>query len=160
MSELTQERLKELLHYAPDTGVFTWISGPRRTKTAGCLQRVGYLVVRLDGTLYYLHRLALLYMDGEWPGMVDHVNGERADNRWSNLRQCSAEVNAQNKRKAYSSKLYDLPLGVTWAARRGKYMAQIGHAGKNKALGYFSCPQEAHQAYLIAKRELHAGCTI
>lgn len=160
MTGITQARLKELLHYDPHTGLLTWAAGPRLGKGAGCRQKVGYLVVRLDGVLHYAHRLAYLYVTGETPHLIDHVNGDRSDNRAANLRAATSEINNQNRRLPTARTKYDLPLGVSYDKRRLRYVAQIRISGKNTSLGQFACPEDAHQAYLKAKRELHAGCTI
>lgn len=99
-------------------------------------------------------------MAGDWPaGNIDHVNGSRSDNRWSNLRVGSQALNAQNLRGPRRDNMIGL-LGVSLDKRRGTYRAQIMVDGKSRHLGTFGDPQSAHQAYLKAKRTLHPGCTI
>ena len=159
---ITQTRLLELLRYAPDTGIFTWrVRTSNRVNVgdvAGTVRKDGYVVLRIDKALMLAHRLAFLHMTGKWPeAEVDHINGVRSDNRWCNLRDVPPRQNKENMRSARAGNK-SLLLGVTQA--RGKYASQIQVAGKHIHLGYFSCPQAAHEAYLIAKRELHAGCTI
>lgn len=121
----------------------------------------GYKRIFIDGKLYLSHRLAFLYMTGEWPGkVVDHLNGDPSDNRFCNLRSTDQKTNLQNKRRAQKTNKSSGLLGVTFHKQTGKFIAAIGSNGKRLHLGYFSDPQEAHQAYLEKKRELHEGNTL
>jgi hypothetical protein len=100
MSDLTQERLKSILHYEPSSGVFTWVNCPNRPdltgKVAGGLDDKGYTLIRI-GELYRAHRLAFLYMEGEFPlGEVGHHNCVRDDNGWVNLYKCTHQENMNN----------------------------------------------------------------
>lgn len=161
---LTQERLKELLSYDPETGVFTWMVSRKRSKsgsTAGSYTKEGYLRVVFFGVEYRLHRLVWLYMTGEWPkDQIDHIDGNPANNRFANLRDVSNCVNQQNIRKAPVHNKSTGLLGATLDKETGKFRARIRVNGKKKSLGFFETPQEAHQAYLTAKRKFHEGCTI
>src|SRR5690606_34614864 len=99
---LTQQRLKELLYYDPETGIFTRLvgrSGPRARAgdVAGSDNGKGYIRIYVDGRPYKAHRLAWFYMHGEWPEEIDHRNGERADNRLSNLRPVTRQQNNLNQ---------------------------------------------------------------
>ena len=160
---LTQKRLKELVQYNPDTGVFICTEfhrGPKRLigKEAGNRHCGGYIEMRLDGTAYLAHRLAWLYITGEWPKEeIDHKNGDRADNRFNNLRAVTKSVNMQNRKRADRDNRTGF-LGVT---KHGpSYRAQIQANGKSHKLGVYPTPEEAHAAYLKAKRKMHDGCTI
>lgn len=158
---ITQKQLKELLHYDPETGVFTWIQRRRGTRfghSAG-RTRQGYTDIRILGTEYGAHRLAWLYMTGELPSeQIDHKNGIRNDNRWDNLRAANYSFNGQNRHKAPSNNHATGLLGVR---RRGKrFMAKIVLNQKTHYLGTFDTPELAHAAYLKVKRKLHLGCTI
>ena len=163
MNIITQERLKELLNYDPETGWFTWkIRTSNRIKIgdiAGCPDLLGYTKIRLDGDLYLGHRLAWLYMYNEWPDIIDHINGVTHMNSINNLRSVCKRVNQENCRKARSGNESGF-LGVSKDKRIGKYRARIYLSGKEKWLGYFNTPEEAHEAYLKGKRLLHEGCTI
>ena len=94
MKTLTAARLRELLQYDPETGVFTRLvktsNGIKVGDVAGTADARGYILIRVDGWLHLAHRLAWLHMTCEWPkGMIDHINGVRDDNRWSNLRRAA-----------------------------------------------------------------------
>ena len=159
---ITQSRLKELLHYDPKTGVFTY-----RVKTsyrveignvAGCDNGKGYLQIRLDAVLYKAHRLAWLYMTGAFPALgVDHENGIHGDNKWDNIREATKKRNGENQRKAHKNSTTGL-LGVT--NRGNKFRATLHTEGVRHYLGDFNTPEEAHAAYVLSKRKLHEGCTI
>lgn len=164
-STLTQEKLKELFVYDENTGIFTrattrgrcnrWKEG----QVVGHLAAIGYVQIYIDGKLYQAHRLAWLYMYGAMPnGHIDHANAVRSDNRISNLRECDDKLNMQNIRKAHKDSASGL-LGVR-KLRYGRFLARIYSNKKEISLGVFDDPMDAHQAYLNAKRELHAFCTI
>ena len=159
---ITVERLRELLCYDVETGVFTWRKayGARCAagSKAGSLSVRGYVYIKLTGRSYQAHRLAWLYVHGEWPKhCIDHINGIHDDNRLSNLRDVTLSVNAQNKKKARADNSTGL-LGVT--KRASGYLAQIMTQGVARKLGIYDDPTAAHAAYLEAKRQMHSGCTI
>lgn len=160
MRSLTVEELKKHMHYDPETGVFTRISGRSdQLGVAGHNNRKGYVVIKIKQLAYKAHTLAILYCHGVYPTQVDHINGVKNDNRIANLREASNFVQAQNKRKpmAHNASGY---LGVCKHPNKGKWVAMIGHNGCSTYLGIFDAPEKAAQAYLDAKRILHQGCTI
>lgn len=162
-TDLTAERLREVLAYDPETGIFRWkVSRPNGVKPgniAGTSHKDGYRYIKVLGSNWKAHRLAWLYVYGEWPkDVIDHINGESSDNRIANLRDVDRVVNAQNQRRAHKS---NKSTGLIGAAKNwGQFRAGIRIGGKMKHLGNFKTPEEAHQAYLTAKRELHQGCAI
>lgn len=175
-ADLTAQRLRELLHYDPGTGEFTWKSRPSELfseerfcriwnsqhagKPAGRTAPHGYIRIAIFDRRHYGHRLAWLYERGEWPaGEIDHINGNRADNRLSNLRDVTRQLNAQNIRQRYAG-YSDLPLGVTFNKKERVFAAAIRINGKSTPLGRFSTAEEAHNAYLSAKRHHHPGAVI
>lgn len=154
--------LIDALAYDQASGVFTWRIRPsQRTMLgtiAGSIDTHGYRQIRYRRKMYLAHRLAWLFMTGDWPTMqIDHINGDRLDNRWTNLRQASHSVNSQNRRwptKRNKS-------GVLGVFRDGaKWRACIRVKGKTIGLGTFDSLDAAGNAYICAKRRLHEGCTI
>lgn len=159
---LTQERLKELLTYNAETGVFQWAISDRNRKagvTTGyaCQSRRG-VVISVDGRHYRAHRLAWLYVFGAWPeNVVDHINGDWRDNRIENLRDVTQAVNTQNQRRPRS----DSTTGMLGVRRNGSgWMAVIQTNGHQNYLGTFRAKEDAQAAYLTAKRATHEGCSI
>jgi hypothetical protein len=160
---LTQERLKQLLDYDPLTGEFSWrVAGGKRVHigdTAGHINQKGYIVIGIDWRVHMAHRLAWLYVYGCFPSKyIDHLNGVNTDNRIANLRDVSTQTNNQNRRKAFKSNKASGVLGVY--KNKGKWRAMIGHNGKAISVGNFHTIEEASDAYIAAKRKIHAGCTI
>jgi hypothetical protein len=152
---LTQARLMELLYYNPDTGNFRWKVPPssriRQTDIAGTIDNKGYRRIGIKGDkpgkYYRAHRLAWLYMTGVWPeDQIDHINGDKDDNRWDNLRSAS---NAENMRNRPAK-------GYTFSPRHKTtpWCAQITHNGKNQYLGRYKTKREAEAAYRAAANEL------
>lgn len=163
-ADLTAQRLRELLHYNPDTGLFTRNKRISNSAPAGaivgCQNGNGYLRIRLDDVLYHSHRLAWLYTHGRWPQFfIDHINGVRSDNRLCNLRDVTQVTNMQNLRSARRSSRSGV-LGIHYYRQTNRWQARIRIHGKAKSLGYFATKEEAGAAYLAAKRLLHEGCSI
>lgn len=151
---LTQARLKEVLHYDPETGCWTRLVAFHRRRLgpgAGSIFDSGYRYVRLDGKAYRSARLAWFYMHGEWPvGMMDHLNGDRDDDRLINLRVVSVRENTQNKRIHREGRLY----GCSFHKPLQKWKAAIQVDKVVKHLGYFATEREAHECYLAAVASL------
>ena len=114
----------------------------------------------LDGKPYLLHRLVYLYIHGYMPvNDIDHINGDKTDNRIENLRVVSKAGNQQNIRKAYTTSTSGL-LGAFYSKKHRNWFSRICVNGKRKWLGTFENSNQAHQAYVEAKRYLHPTCTI
>lgn len=159
---LTAARLRELLHYDPLTGAFTWrVNRGRLAKAgdvAGSPHSDGYVGIKVDGRLYLAHRLACLYVTGVWPAdKLDHMVSGPGCNAWKNLRPATHAQNMQNQRKARRDNKSGF-LGVS--PKRGRWVASIQVDHKSRHLGYFDSPELAHAAYLEAKARLHPFQTL
>jgi hypothetical protein len=154
-------KLKEYLCYNPETGVFSCIkpSGKRKVGDRVGVVNDGYLQIGFARYRDRAHRLAWLYAHGEMPKVIDHINGNRLDNRLCNLRNVTQQENVQNYRVVpkHNSTGY---LGVSYYKAGRKFSACVSNNYKKIHLGYFDDPEIAHQAYLAAKRKLHTSCTI
>lgn len=161
-NNLSQERLKELLSYDQSTGLFTWLSRTSNRVSvgdiAGSAGKLGYVYIRLDGVRYLAHRLAWFYVTGEWPSNnVDHIDGNPSNNRLGNLRNVTQSGNLQNQRRAHSGSTSGV-LGVYPSRKR--FTASIKAEGKKKHLGQFDTKEQAHAAYVNAKRVFHEAGTL
>ena len=161
---LTHDRLLQMLRYDQASGDFVWINvragkgSGRKSRLAGSKHSAGYVSIRVDGDPYLAHRLAWFYVTTVWPErQIDHVDGVRNHNAWSNLREVDNQVNQENQRKAQTSNKSGL-LGVS--VNRSRWSASIKADGQRNYLGTFDTPELAHAAYLDAKRKLHRGCCI
>lgn len=151
--------LREQLHYDPETGIFTWKvskSGPgiKPGREAGTTHVKGYRRITLCCKDYLAHHLAWLYMTGEWPPypdmVVDHINRDKADNRWSNLRLLTHGENQVN------SERYGKARGVQ---QRGpnSFRVRIAKGRERKHIGTFTSYDEAKAAYDAAFAKMYGG---
>ena len=160
---LTAARLRELLSYDENTGIFIWQVSTGRVKpgTVAGNPNHGHVRLQIDGSEYWAHRLAWLYVYGVWPTQqIDHINGIRSDNRILNLRDVSHSANQQNQRRPQSDNKTSSYLKVSRRTRSNRWRATITVNGKQKDIGLFDTEIEAHEAYKVQKRILHPGCTI
>jgi len=157
---ITQEQLKELLHYCPETGVWTWLVDRKRGVKQG--DQAGSIMMKPCGEKYRrikvlqcthkAHRLAFLYMTGVMPeDEVDHQDGNGLNNRWLNLRSVTHADNAKNHRLRRNNS--SGAAGVCWHIRSGKWQATITVNARKKALGYFRNKEEAIAARKSAEIE-------
>ena len=158
MSDLTADELRRLLSYDLETGKFLWRVSPNKKiktgKPAGYMGRDGRCRVGINGRFYKSHRLAWLYVHGRWPtGMLDHINGNPADNRISNLREASRGQNGMNRRVGKNNR--SGRKGVFWNSGARKWSAQITADGRQKFLGNYHTVEDAHNAYTAAAMALH-----
>lgn len=156
---LTQARLKELLHYNPETGIFTWLVSTSNRAPAGYAAGSithGYVIITVDRRHYRAHQLAWLYVHGQFPsGLIDHINCDRADNRIQNLRAADHSLNARNRGVGKNSKCG--VRGVHWSAQKRKWRAVITVNYQNIHLGLFDDLEAAKAARKVAEKE-HFQC--
>lgn len=160
---LEHKELIKILSYNKKTGLFKWLIKPcrniRKGKVAGYHRSDGRRKIMIHGVKYYASRLAWFYVYGQWPeNEIDHINGIRSDDRITNLRDVNTKINRENRHSSDRDNKTGF-LGVT-IIPSGRYGAQIGNNKKTLRLGTYDTPEQAHQAYLEAKRKLHLGCTI
>lgn len=153
LKSLTLDDLRSRLRYDPVTGIF--ISRVRTKRRVGFVGGGGYQMLHIKGRIYLAHRIAWWLHFGEMPkGWLDHINGDRADNRIANIREASFSQNAQNvARKANNTSGYK---GVSFSKADGKWRATICVNGRHWQLGAFRTPEEASRVYQLAA-EKHFG---
>lgn len=157
-------QLTEKLSYDQATGIFLWKktrSSSRIGTRAGTVDFYGRRLVSIQKRQYFEHRLAWFYVHGVFPTKdIDHINGDHSDNRIENLRLATHAENMQNHRSARS----DSTAGLAGVSRRKRqknpWYAQIRLNGKKMYLGAFATKEDAHEAYLQAKRVVHPFCTV
>lgn len=147
--KLSQNELKQLLHYDPESGIFTWLMSNKKNaysgKTAGTISISGYLVINIGNVQYFLHRLAILYVHGVGGSdQVDHINHVKTDNRIVNLRQVTRSENQRNL--SLSKRNTTGEVGVYLDKKKLRYYSQIYACGKTIHLGYFSEKADAIKA--------------
>lgn len=152
---LTQAELKAALHYEPATGTFWWRYAKSARVQAGQSagsETQGYINIQVDGALYRAHRLAWLYVYGEWPSTgIDHINGNSLDNRLANLRLANQSQNTANGKLRS-----DCASGFKGVTKyRSRWVATIRVSGKKLHLGVFDTPEIAHEAYIVAAKKFH-----
>lgn len=154
MREIAINTLHDKLSYNPETGDLTWRNTTRWTKKGkiagtNCL---GYIKISIDKVIIPAHRIIWAMVYNSWPfGEIDHINGNRSDNRIENLREVTRQQNCMNRSKAINNKSgYK---GVSWHSEGNKWQAHISVAGKSIYLGLYKTAKDAHDAYEAAAIE-------
>lgn len=165
---ITKKLLEEMFDYNPDTGVLTWKQRPvshfktetgskifntkYSGKVAGHISThalAGYVHVGINGKLYTAHRVIYMMVVGNWPKEIDHINGDRADNRWCNIREVDRLTNNKNIKRRADNK--SGVTGVYWFDKTNRWMCYIDHEGSRIHLGYFKSKEEAITARKTAE---------
>ena len=149
------EEMKQYLSYDPETGHFTWIklklfSHLKVGDIAGTLSD-GYILINFNYKKYRAHRLGWLFTYGKWPNNhIDHIDGNRSNNKINNLRDVTPQENLFNIKKVRAGSGY---IGVY--KRKYSWQTRIGLNGKDIHIGYFKTPELASEAYQAAKLKYH-----
>lgn len=157
-NDLSQEYIKSILEYVPETGIFRWKVALARRITIGDVAGVraekGRIKIGIKNREYKAHRLAWLYMTGKWPVQeIDHINGKQDDNRWQNLRAASSSENLMNRKVPVNNKSGHK--GVFYWQKRKKWIAYIKAGTKRKHIGVYTSKKEAVAAREAAAFILH-----
>lgn len=172
----TADYFKECFYFEEISGLLIWQNRPESHfnnksrhkrfitmsagKPAGTLNKhLGYLVTNINGITYLNHRIAWLIYYGEWPDVIDHIDGNKTNNCLSNLRSGTQSLNTQNTKAARKHSQTGIK-GVGFDKRKNCFVSAISVNRKKIHIGTFKSPQEAHKAYLEYKRALHEYCTI
>lgn len=158
---LTQELLQQSHYYNPKTGLFYIRLPAGKLKQTATVHHSGYVQSTIRNKIYAHHRLAFLYMTGTWPShQVDHIDGNPSNNKWENLREANRSNNMENLKAIKKGNKSTGLLGAHDKRGNGRITATIVVKGKCLNLGTFDTPEEAHQAYIEAKRQLHSFNTL
>ena len=155
----TIDYFNRFMPYSCTSGELTWTKRPPRSRVkvgsrAGCVASDSYRVISISGTILYEHRFIWLINYGEWPDcQIDHINGDKSDNRISNLRLASVSENAEN-RCSYRNSKSGL-MGASKVKGYDLWASKIVKNGNKIHLGYFKSPESAHAAYVKAKMCIH-----
>ena len=156
---MNYDEINYWLSYNSKTGTLRWKNRPsNRVKIgdiAGCLNGFGYRRLKICGERFVAHRLAWLIMTGEWPDHeIDHINQDKDDNRWVNLRAATHSENNINTPLIMANNTSGYR-GVSWHSQRSKWLAQIAKNGRHYHLGLFETKEDAYEAYKAAATYLH-----
>jgi hypothetical protein len=156
---MSTDILKEIIHYDKENGEFKWIVKKNGMKeSVGTINSDGYRCIGISGKIYKAHRLAWLYVYGELPnGVIDHINGDKLDNRISNLRDVSCKVNSQNMRKSKNNNSILTIPGVYQEKRSSKYRVKLNINGEQRHFGNYETKEEAEAVCIEMRRKYYIG---
>ena len=157
-ASITQSNVKQLVHYDGENLIWRFNRGNGRVgKVAGYVHSTGYRRTKINGVEHPIHRLIWLWVYGEWPqGEIDHINGDRTDNRVQNLRDVTTSINQRNAKKRNDNTTGIA--GVGWSKRHKKWTVRIMRDGERIFLGYFDCKYHAASVRHFAQ-EIEGGYT-
>jgi len=151
-------RIKDDMTYCPETGFFKWVNcdqgSIKKGDIAGAVLDSGYRIIGYKGSVYKAHRLAFLFMEGEIPALqIDHINGNKDDNRFCNLRPVTHSENQRNQviAKNNSSGF----TGIIWCNHHEKWLVRISSNGKRVFIGYYKCKLDAVAERIRANKKFN-----
>ena len=155
---LSQTELKKIFLYEPDTGFLRWKEGKSnmvKNSKSGCKNASGYLIVTINSKSHRVQRVIWIYMFNHIPSgfYIDHINGNKTDNRLCNLRLATNSQNQQNRPAPQNNT--SGYRGVTWHKQASKWMARICLDNKRVSLGLFETAEEAYKAYRLKASEIY-----
>lgn len=153
---LTMERLKEYLYYDRDSGDLIWIKNKGISKKGSIVgehSNQPYLEVHLDGNKYLVHRLVWFYEYGQWPKIIDHIDGDSRNNCIKNLRDVTTAQNALNKRKSKSNRCGHK--NVSFKNDRNKYAVNLEVNGRVIHIGHYADLELAELVAIEARNKYH-----
>ena len=157
---LQKEDILDIFNYNINTGIFTWKKSRRgvaKGVVAGTLRQDGYVHLCIGEERHFAHRVVYLLMEGYMPEQVDHINGNRSDNRWENLRACTPSENSQNRRITNSKSGFK---NVNWHEQTKKWRVQVMIDGKSRSFGLYSNIEDAKRVAIIARKEIHGDFSL
>jgi hypothetical protein len=156
---LTQLQVFDLFDYKD--GVLFWKTTPSRKipigSKAGTITAKGYIRIKINGRLYYAHRLVYLLETGTYPKQLDHVNGDKSDNRIKNLRECDVSQNNLNRKKPRNNS--SGIKGISWHAISKKWMVSLQIAGEQKYFGLYKDIDQAKSVIEAMRHKYHGDFT-
>lgn len=152
---LTQEKLRRIVLYNRETGLFTWVELPPHLAryigtVAGTNRGDGYIRMHIEGRRYFVHRLAWLYEYGYYPKMIDHIDQNPSNNRIKNLRDASYIENMRNRKKSINNT--SGLTGVVYNKRDNNWVAQMNIGDKHIYLGAFKTKELASERRKLANK--------
>lgn len=162
MTEVSLDELKAAFRYEPETGRFFYTRNMRKnanpTGEAGRVAGRGYVYLSYRNIEYLAHRVAALVMEGAWPtDQIDHINGDKTDNRWCNLRHASHAENLWNRGKVGKK---SVPFKGVYRTPEGRFKAEIKANGELRRLGHYDTAEEAAAAYDAAALKYHGAFAV
>lgn len=149
---ITQEQIRRLFIYDLKGGILVW-RNKKKNKAAGSINARGYLVVHINGKRYYNHRVIFLYIHSYLPSSIDHIDGDKQNNKINNLRPCTTSQNTRNSK--INTRNTSGVKGVSWHKNRRKWQAQIMTNGHTKYLGLFKRLKEARDVVRVNRELMH-----
>jgi hypothetical protein len=152
-----EKEVKRRFHYDPDTGLFTYKIKVKRINPgdiASSISNLGYRRVRIFNKWYQQHRLAFIAMGHKIPDFVDHINGDRSDNRWANIRPCTKSQNSMNKFYILKNSISGIR-GVNWHKTERKWQVLVCVSGKRMSFGLYGDIELAEMVAVEAREKFH-----